>query len=540
MPRVSNRAGLAACCLFVLLGAFIIPYAGIQADEALFTTPLFPHIGKDLRLPLLPQHVPLMVMTYIGSLKTLVFWPIFRIFGTSPWAVRLPVVLLGAITIFFFFRLARVSGGPWAAAIGSFLLATDPVFLLTDTFDWGPVALEHAFLVTGCWFVCRFGHHDSQFGSHDGQGVGRWYLAAGFLCWGLALWNKAIFVWALSGLIAGGVLVFWPEIKRSLRPRVILVAAASFLCGALPLVVYNLSHASVTLTENARLDPRSVAGKWVQVERAANGSSLFGYMVGEEWWPNPKAPHSLRGRAAVWLREHLGEHRRTGFYYALGALLLAAPWWWKYRAARFSLVFMAVTWFLMALTRDAGAAAHHVVLLWPFPILFAAVALASLPWRPLAWVAGAGMIAMNLLVVNQYVAQFERNGAGDYFTDALYPLSVSLDAYADRTLYIIDWGLDENLNLLHQGRLNLFRFFGPLSTDSPSPEQLGEIREMLRDSGGLILDHVREREVFPNVGARLDRAARALGYRREVVSTIPDSNGRPMFEIVRFVPDLAG
>ena len=185
----------------------------------------------------------------------------------------------------------------------------------------------------------------------------------------------------------GGVLVFWPEIKRCLKPRIVVVAATAFVGGALPLVVYNLTHRNVTVTENAHLDPRSVAGKWIQVEHAANGSSLFGYMAGEEWWPNPKAPQSLRGRAAVWIREHFGDHRRTGFYYVLGALLLAAPWWWKYRAARFSLVFMAVTWFLMALTHDAGTSAHHVVLLWPFPILFAAVALASLPWRPLAWAA---------------------------------------------------------------------------------------------------------------------------------------------------------
>jgi len=126
------------------------------------------------------------------------------------------------------------------------------------------------------------------------------------------------------------------------------------------------------------------------------------------------------------------------------------------------------------------------------------------------------------------------------FTDALYPLSSSLDSYTDRTLYVVDWGIYENLNLLHEGRLSFHVSLGPLSTDSPSPEQLDQIREMLRDPGGLILDHVREREVFPSVGARLDRAARALGYRREIVSTVPDSNGRPMFEIVRFVPDLAG
>src|ERR1700733_12839581 len=107
MPRVPSRAGLAACSLFILLAILVIPYAGIQPDEALFTAPLFPHIGKDLRLPLLPHHVPLMVMTYIGSLKTLLYWPIFRIFGAGPWTLRLPVVFLGAITIFIFFHLAR-------------------------------------------------------------------------------------------------------------------------------------------------------------------------------------------------------------------------------------------------------------------------------------------------------------------------------------------------------------------------------------------------------------------------------------------------
>src|SRR5579862_1965153 len=319
MPRVHSRVGLAACSLFILLAILYIPYAGIQADEALFSAPLFPYIGKDLRLPLLPHHVPLMVMTYIGSLKTLLYWPIFRTFGANTWTLRVPVVLLGAITIFVFFQLARASGGTRAAAIGAFLLATDPVFLLTDTFDWGPVALEHVFLVTGCWFVYRFG---SRFGQDAGPNARIWDLAAGCLCWGLALWNKAIFVWALSGIVAGGVLVFWPEIKRCLKPRILAVAAAAFVLGALPLVVYNLRHSNATVTENAHLDPRSVAGKWIQVHLAANGSSLFGYMTGDDWWPNPKPPHSSRGRAAVWIHGHLGDrlgvHRSTGFYYVFG------------------------------------------------------------------------------------------------------------------------------------------------------------------------------------------------------------------------------
>jgi hypothetical protein len=527
MPSERCRAALAASGLFILLAILFIPYAGIQADEALFSVSLFPHISKDLQLPILPPHVPLMLMTYIGSLKTLLYWPVFRIFGTNEWTLRIPVMLLGAITIFVFYNLADAAAGYRAAAIGAFLLATDPVFLLTNTFDWGPVALEHVFLVTGCWFVYRFGHK-------CGSDARVWHLAAGFLCWGLALWNKAIFVWALSGLSAGGVMVFLPEIKRCWSLRVVRVALLSFLCGSLPLVIYNLTHKSVTVSENVHVDPRSIAGKWVQVENAANGSSLFGYLVGEDEWPNPKAPHSLHGRAATWIYNRLGEHRLNGFFYVFGVLLLAAPWWWKHRAARFSLVFMTVAWLLMALTHDAGTSAHHVILLWPFPLLFAAIALASLPWRPLAWIAAAIMIAMNLLVLNQYVYQFERNGPGNFFTDAMNPLSMSLDPYSERHLYIIDWGIYENLNLLHEGRLDFRILQDPLLTDSPSTKEMDQIRDMLLDPRALILDHVREREVFPNVGARLDQAARALGFRRAVVQTIPDSNGRPRFEILRF------
>ena len=527
MPSLRSRPAFAACGLFILLAILFIPYAGIQADEALFSVSLFPHISKDLQLPILPAHVPLMLMTYIGSLKTLLYWPVFRIFGTNQWTLRLPVMLLGAITILIFYNLANAGGGYRAAVLGAFLLATDPVFLLTNTFDWGPVALEHVFLVTGCWFVYRFGHKSSP----DAR---IWHLAAGFLCWGLALWNKAIFVWALSGLIAGGVLVFLPEIKRCWSLHAVRVALIAFLCGALPLVVYNLTHKSVTISENVHLDPRSVAGKWIQLENAANGSSLFGYLVGEDDWPNPKAPQSLWGRTATWIYHHSGEHRETGFFYVLGVLLLAAPWWWKYRAARFSLVFMTVAWLLMALTHDAGTSAHHVILLWPFPILFAAIALASLPWRPLAWTGGAVMVAMNLLVLNQYVYQFERDGPSNFFTDAMNPLSIGLDAYSERHLYVIDWGIYESLNLLHEGRLDFRILQDPLLTDSPSMKEMGQIRDMLQDPEGLILDHVRGREVFPNVGARLDRAARALGLRRIVVQTIPDSNGRPRFEILRF------
>ena len=40
-----------------------------------------------------------------------------------------------------------------AALLAAILLATDPTFLLPDTFDWGPLALQHLLVVSGCLLI---------------------------------------------------------------------------------------------------------------------------------------------------------------------------------------------------------------------------------------------------------------------------------------------------------------------------------------------------------------------------------------------------
>src|ERR1700675_4199187 len=129
-------------------------------------------------------------------LKTLLYWPLMAVFRShfaahpswTPWVFRLPTVLLGALTVYIFFYLTDRSVNPQTAIVAALLLASDPTFLLTNTFDWGPVALEHILLVTGCFLLLKYA-----------QERGERFLFAGFFFLGLGLWNKAIFVWALAG-----------------------------------------------------------------------------------------------------------------------------------------------------------------------------------------------------------------------------------------------------------------------------------------------------------------------------------------------------
>jgi hypothetical protein len=524
----TTRFAVAASCLFILLGLAVIPYAGIQNDESLFAQPLIGHIQKEFRARLFHTDIPLMVMSYIGTLKTLLYWPIFAILGAGVWALRLPMVLAGAATILLFFHLAKRAAGPQAASAGALLLATDAIFLMTDTFDWGPVALEHLLLVTACLFLVRFGSETVSKTNRD--------LALGCFFLGLALWNKAIFVWALAGLISAGVVVLWTEIRSLWQIRRAGIALAAFLCGALPFVIYNLRHPAETAKSNVHLSAEGFSGKFTQFRNALKGQAVMGFIAAEDWDPQPKEPQTRRGKLARWIRDHFGEHRSNGMDYACGLALLAVPLWWRSRAARFSLVFCIVTWLAMAVTRDAGGSAHHAVLLWPFPQLFLASTLAQFRLRALLWVPVAALAVMNLLMVNQYVYQLERNGAAGNFTDALFPLSSALDGHEGQPIYVIDWGMQNSLDLLHHGKLSLRVANDPFMHDSPSAADREIAQRMIRDPRGLFLGHVPEREAFEGVGKRADQAAAALGYRKELLQVIPDSNGRPVFELFRFTP----
>ncbi len=360
------------------------------------------------------HNIQLMVMSYVGTVKTFLWAPVLHGFRPSIWSVRMPAVLAAAFTIYLFHRLLRIGGISRAvAALCAGLLATDPVFLLTNTFDWGPVVLEHFFVVGACLSILMWTKR------HD-----NYLLSLGFFLLGLALWNKAIFLWGLGGLVIASGTVFWREISTLVSRKRLTVAVVSLVAGMSPFLYYNLRHRNATLRENAHLDSPSVAlSKWVAVKNTANGNGLFGYMVEEEWNEHPKTVATGLGRASLWVREHVGERRESGLYWVYLAMLLAVPFWWRSRMAWFSVIFCGVAWAAMAFTRDAGGSLHHTILLWPFPLLLMAVVLSRIPWKPVLAVAGVLMVGSNLLVLNQYLAQFERFGPARDFTDALFPLA---------------------------------------------------------------------------------------------------------------------
>lgn len=70
--------------LFLLYGILIAPDAGIQNDEALFAAPLYDHSA----LTWSKFGIPIMLLDYLGCLKTWIYRGIFRIWPPSAWSLR--------------------------------------------------------------------------------------------------------------------------------------------------------------------------------------------------------------------------------------------------------------------------------------------------------------------------------------------------------------------------------------------------------------------------------------------------------------------
>src|ERR1700686_1838741 len=90
---------LAAGVLFFALGTILIPYPGIEADEALFAGPYYAPAAAIFSQSIFHGRVPVMLLSYLGCLKTWLCWPVFAIWKPSPFLVRLAALILGAMTI---------------------------------------------------------------------------------------------------------------------------------------------------------------------------------------------------------------------------------------------------------------------------------------------------------------------------------------------------------------------------------------------------------------------------------------------------------
>lgn len=442
---MSRRSYWCACIVLAtaLLAAELcfLALPGIQQDEALFVRPFLQGETTLYSLNVGGLHVPAMLMDYIGCLKTWLYWPVFNIWPPGVWSVRLPMCLFSIGTLLLFASLARKVAGDWAAIGSAVLLAFDATFLLTNVFDWGPVALLLAGALGFLALLIRFNDSGNKF-----------ILSAAFLLAGAMLWYKAIFIFELTGILAGCALVFPRRLFQRARPANLAIALTALLIGAFPLVLFNLRTDAATLRASRYLEHIPLGEKLMMLRLTLDGRALEHYMV-------RSVPHEvlqLQGAplgelVRVWYR---GSSLGPGsfLFFALlisGAALPLLRRSLLFKPIAFAWVAALVTEALFLAGGNSGAGPHHTVLLYPAPqfiVAATAVALAerlrgrsrrALVFGVLALITGSSL----LLIVNYHRAAV-KNGFSVFWTDAERPLAGFVRT-VKKPVAFLDWGIED-------------------------------------------------------------------------------------------------
>jgi hypothetical protein len=228
--------------------------------------------------------------------------------------------------------------------------------------------------------------------------------------------------------------------------------------------------------------------------------------------------------------------------YAFGLALLLAPLARGHalRAIVFALLAIAFAWVQMAVTANAGGSVHHAILLWPLPQMVIAISFAAASRRlraagiPALAVVLAVLMVSGLLVTNEYHFLMVRNGGSPNWTDAIFRLADYMKGVSSSNVFCMDWGIMDNMRLLSRGKLPLRVGTDPITKPALDAADREYLARTIAGPGHVFINHTKDFEFFPGINDKLVKYAADAGYRREVMAVIPDSHGRPAYEVYRF------
>jgi len=518
---------VASSLFFFCLGLIFFRYPGLQNDELLFAATVFRRSASVYVLPI-GRGLPLMALSYLGTLKSWVWGPLLR-YSVSEATVRLPAVLLGALTVLLTYWLVERMHSRRAAVVATCILATDASFFLTTCFDWGPVAFQHVFLVTGLLLVVRFAENG-----------GRSFLFFGFFAFGLGLWDKALFVWILSGLAVAAVAIYAREVFAHLSMRHVALSLAGLVAGASPLIVYNIAEPLVTFRSNSHFALDEVGGKFHMLRLTLGGAGLQGYLTNLDTAPRPREAGNVVERASLKLRSLTGAHPISYQEEAMAAAVLLLPILFRTKARRillFLTIAFFVAWIQMAITQGAGGAVHHSILLWPLPAMFIGIAWAEAsvaagrvgPW--LLALVTLVIAGSNVVALNEYLYAFLRNGAHGSWSDGVRPLVRNLAEARPHRVVVYDWGISIPLEVMTKEKILPQWGDDPMFPDSISAAERKFRMDKLEDPGAVWVGYTDGNEQFPGINARIAASLRAAGFEKGQVAIVADSGGRPMYQL---------
>ena len=503
--------------IFVCIGTFNVQTPGLYYDEALFVNAASGGV-TDLFVDKRLAGIPIMLMPYIGALKSWLYFPIFTLFGIDIVTIRLPAILLGALALGLMWRYVHQQFGVLPATLFVMMASVEPSVIFHSRLDWGPTALMMVLrggliLSLTTWIL-----------SGDKR-----YLIISLICAALGVFDKLNFIWIVTAVFVSALFIY-PErfLLGTITRRRRIVLWFGFGTLVLFILVAHFNPFSNHLF------------KEIGVVNFGDRMSSFVSLLKETIQGVGVYKFVIQGEHPSF-SQHAYVLSVITFVGLCGLVIGVRSGKLNVRSLMF---FVLVIFFIcvqLFLTKKATGP-HHFATLAPLWLIFIAVGLsagiAALQEKfqtlvlPLVVLLMTSLMVTSIRVDIAYLLGFNNPIISRHWDRAASVLLTSAleDQQNIKVVVAVDWGLATNVQALSQNRLKVTDFW-PLFNEKLSNDQLRRIRTDYIDKGAAFVLHVKDRETFPNTRLRFLDALKNNDWPLRHTLTIHTADGQPYIEV---------
>jgi len=490
-PRVLPDAlAIAAVCVFIFIATYRIELPGLYMDEVDFVNAARGAPDNTMVHTRLGP-VPLFIMPYLGALKAWIYAPVFALFGVSPLTLRLPAILLAAVTLLIFYQLMRAKLGPVWAIIPLWIMAVDPANLFPSRLDWGPTVLMHFFqaAILALWFSYR-------------EKAKPLKLILICICAALGFFDKFNFIWLIVAFTLGVALCYpdslknlWVSSSRTARWAVGILFVIGL--GATLFFILPVLHLHA-----ATLPPMNLKAKWDGLLSTLSGDAVAHFLFENStgiisfvpfWLIVTDCYLALACLFFMVQNAETRETRRGGFFFLLIGFLIFVQ---------------------IVVTPQAGGP-HHYSMVFPLPLLasvfFAHALYGRVSTKNLRRFAALLFVGAStcIFVVNVHNTMWylSRFRTGSHFNPRWSPEIYSLSQYINehglgaQSIISVDWGLHNQLHALAPRKLqrrmrDCWPFFQQMENENQE-NQVAALNSIFPKGKTLALTFAATKETFP-------------------------------------------
>lgn len=433
MDRAGWLLAAALCGYFAFCGLRVAHGPGLSPDECLFSAAARDHALASTTL----FGQPVLLMPYLGALKTHLFAPVFAVLGASATTLRAPCIAISVVALLCTFAVCRSLLGMPAALFILALCATDASFAFGATVDFGPIVLATLLKVLALALVASLARRPTL--------AKAWALV---VLAALGLWDKLSFLWTVAATIAGMWLC--PGAIRELFRR--HARAMRVLAGVLATMIVLALARSLQVSAAMRSWAVGTDLPWKDkiVQTAVVGWRTFAASSFYRQFTEEAPPHDASliviVTAALCVAGGIAVIKRQRVPTSVA------------RVYRFVLAFMTVIFAQILLTPRA-VGPHHAMAVWPMPHVLAGVSACALlrerarRWPAKVLVATAAAVLVLVGAFNcesQIHSMSMRRHYRPVFAPQVYALGRFLQnrASAYDRIVCVEWGVAQQLKTL--------------------------------------------------------------------------------------------